>query len=121
MEYGLAVLPVFLFLYAVSSKRLSLTILTGPLLFASLGWLTGPSGLEIVALLQGLSIATLLLEATLVLVLFTDAMGINTSRWREEASIPWRLLSIGLPLTLVAGWGLALVTGLDSNAVGSGS
>ncbi|MEC4688230.1 MAG: sodium:proton antiporter [Nitrospirota bacterium] len=109
MEYGLTVLAVFLFLYAVSSKRLSLTILTGPLLFVSLGWLTGPSGLEIIALPQDLSLATLLLETTLVLVLFTDAMGINTSRWREDASIPWRLLSIGLPLTLVAGWGLALV------------
>jgi NhaP-type Na+/H+ or K+/H+ antiporter len=109
MEFGLTILAVFLFLYAVSSKRLSLTILTGPLLFASLGWLMGPSGLEILALPQDLALATLLLEATLVMVLFTDAMSINTSRWREGASIPWRLLSIGLPLTLVAGWGLALV------------
>jgi NhaP-type Na+/H+ or K+/H+ antiporter len=49
------------------------------------------------------------LEATLVLVLFSDAMGINISHWREEASLPGRLLGIGLPLTLFAGWGVALV------------
>jgi NhaP-type Na+/H+ or K+/H+ antiporter len=109
MEYGLTILAVFLFLYAVSSKRLGLTILTGPLLFATLGWLTGPNGLEFIELPQELELTTILLEATLVLVLFTDAMGINTSRWREEASVPGRLLGIGFPLTLFAGWGLALV------------
>lgn len=109
MEYGMTVLAVFLFLYAISSKRLGLTILTGPLVFASLGWLTGPDGLEVVAVPQDVAVITLLLEATLVLVLFTDAMGINTSRWREEASVPGRLLGIGLPLTLFAGWALALM------------
>jgi len=109
MGYGLTILTVFLFLYAVSSKRLSLTILTGPLVFASLGWLMGPVGLEIIELPNDLELTTRLLESTLVLVLFTDAMGINTSRWREEASVPGRLLGIGLPLTLIAGWGLALL------------
>ena len=109
MQYGLTILAAFLFLYALSSKRLSLTILTGPLLFVTLGWLTGPEGLEIIELPENLALTTILLEATLVLVLFTDAMGINTSRWREEASVPGRLLGIGLPLTLFAGWGVALV------------
>jgi NhaP-type Na+/H+ or K+/H+ antiporter len=109
MEYGLTILAVFLFLYALSSKRLGLTVFTGPLLFASLGWVTGPEGLEVIEVPQDVALTTLLLEATLVLVLFTDAMGINTSRWREEASVPGRLLGIGLPLTLFAGWGAALL------------
>ena len=84
MEYGLTILAVCLFAYAVSSKRLSLTIFTGPLLFASLGWVTGPAGLDLVKVPQDVTLVTVLLEATLVLVLFTDAMGINTSRWREN-------------------------------------
>lgn len=109
MDYGLTILAACLFLYAISSKRLSLTIFTGPLLFASLGWLIGPEGLEVLEPPEDLELITLLLEATLVLVLFTDAMAINTSRWREEASIPVRLLGIGLPLTILAGWGVALV------------
>jgi NhaP-type Na+/H+ or K+/H+ antiporter len=109
MDYGLTILAVFLFLYAISSKRLGLTIFTGPLLFASLGWLIGPEGLEIIEVDADPELITLLLEATLVLVLFTDAMGTNTSRWREEMTIPTRLLGIGFPLTLFAGWGVALV------------
>jgi NhaP-type Na+/H+ or K+/H+ antiporter len=109
MDYGVTVLAVFLFLYAISSKRLSLTIFTGPLLFASLGWLIGPDGLDIIETAADPELVTLLLETTLVLVLFTDAMGTNTSRWREETTIPARLLGIGLPLTLFAGWGVALV------------
>ena len=109
MEYGLTILALCLFAYAVSSKRLSLTIFTGPLLFASLGWVTGPVGLDLVEVPQDVTLVTLLLEATLVLVLFTDAMGINISRWREQAAVPGRLLGIGLPLTLFAGWGVALV------------
>lgn len=109
MELGLPILAVCLFAYAVSSKRLSLTIFTGPLLFASLGWVTGPEVLEAMEVPRDLTLTTLLLEATLVLVLFTDAMGINISRWRQEAAVPGRLLGIGLPLTLLAGWGVALV------------
>ncbi len=68
MDYGLTILAVFLFLYAISSKRLGLTIFTGPLLFASLGWLIGPEGLEIIEVDADPELLTLLLEATLVLV-----------------------------------------------------
>jgi len=49
----------------------------------------------------------LLLEATLAIVLFSDATVINSSNWREEASIPVRLLTIGLPLTVAAGFAVA--------------
>ena len=51
----------------------------------------------------------LLAEATLALVLFGDASRINLAALREEVSIPARLLGIGLPLTLIAGFGVGLV------------
>ena len=38
-----------------------------------------------------------------MLVLFGDALNLNTSEWRKEAMIPGRLLGIGLPLTIVLG------------------
>jgi NhaP-type Na+/H+ or K+/H+ antiporter len=47
------------------------------------------------------------LELTLVIVLFTDAMSINATRWTTEAPLPARLLGVGLPLTIVVGWLLA--------------
>lgn len=114
MHYGPAILAICLFLYAISSKRLSLTIFTGPLVFATLGWILGPGGLGIADPVAGEGVAdiellTLLLEGTLVLVLFTDAMGTNITRWREQTTLPGRLLGFGLPLTMLAGWGLALL------------
>ena len=42
-------------------------------------------------------------EATLVVVLFTDASRIDVRALRREYSVPVRLLSVGLPLTIVAG------------------
>jgi len=44
-----------------------------------------------------------LAEATLVVVLFTDASRIDLHAFRREFAVPVRLLSIGLPLTIVAG------------------
>ncbi len=114
MHYGTAILAICFFLYAISSKRLSLTVFTGPLVFATLGWILGPAGLGFADLSAGervtdIELITLLLEGTLVLVLFTDAMGTNITRWREQTTLPGRLLGVGLPLTMMAGWGLALL------------
>src|SRR5688572_4940463 len=42
-------------------------------------------------------------EATLTVVLFSDASRINLGALRREYVVPVRLLAIGLPLTIVAG------------------
>jgi NhaP-type Na+/H+ or K+/H+ antiporter len=44
-----------------------------------------------------------LAEATLALVLFTDAVRVNRGRLKHESAVPGRLLGIGLPLTILAG------------------
>jgi sodium/hydrogen antiporter len=44
-----------------------------------------------------------LAEATLALVLFSDASRINLSELRRDANVPIRLLAIGLPLTIALG------------------
>jgi NhaP-type Na+/H+ or K+/H+ antiporter len=115
VKYGLFLLAGFLFLYAVTSRRLSRTAITGPMLFVTFGILTGPEVLDIIDIELDTEIINILLESTLILVLFTDALSINTSRWREEASVPVRLLGIGLPLTIAAGTlvALALFADLD--------
>jgi NhaP-type Na+/H+ or K+/H+ antiporter len=51
----------------------------------------------------------LLAEATLAMVPFADASRIDVRVLRAELSVPARLLGIGLPLTLVAGFVLALI------------
>jgi sodium/hydrogen antiporter len=49
-----------------------------------------------------------LAEATLAVVLFSDASRINMQALRREASLPLRLLGVGLPLTIAMGALLAL-------------
>jgi NhaP-type Na+/H+ or K+/H+ antiporter len=108
------------FLYAVVSKRLSTTIVTGPMLFVTVGLIIGSSGAGVLDVEIDQEGITLLFEATLAVVLFSDATAINSSNWRKEAPIPGRLLSWGLPLTILFGFGVALVmfTELDLWAAG---
>ncbi len=107
--YWFAVLAVLIFIYAVFSGRLSRTFLTGPIIFTALGLIIGPKCLDMVKLSADPEVVKTLLEATLVLVLFTDAMSVNAKSWRKQAYIPERLLGIGLPLTIVLGFIAALV------------
>ena len=60
-----------------------------------LGWIDiGPSSEQV----------RILAELTLTLVLFADASRIDLPALRREYSLPARLLGIGLPLTIAAGW-----------------
>lgn len=112
MEYTQAIVAGAVLLYALVSGRLSRTAVSGTLLFAAVGLVIGPEVLDVVDLdgLVGESeFIRLILTMTLVVVLFTDACAINSVSWRED-EIPARLLGVGMPLTIVAGAALALVT-----------
>jgi NhaP-type Na+/H+ or K+/H+ antiporter len=100
---ALAVLGV-----AFVSRRLSGTPITPAMVFVAIGVLAGPLVLDdINTPAQGHTVRTLA-EATLAVVLFSDAARINLRALRHQASVPLRLLGIGLPLTIVFGSLLAL-------------
>ncbi len=67
---------------------------------SGLGWLNGAVSAD------GLEAVT---TATLVLVLYSDAAQLQVRLLEREASIPLRLLAIGLPLTILAGFVASLV------------
>lgn len=46
---------------------------------------------------------------TLALVMFTDAAGVDMGVLRKTSGLPVRLLLIGLPLTILLGFGVAMV------------
>ena len=85
------------------------------MVFVALGLLVGNQFLELVEVDTANQYVRLLAEATLTLVLFTDAVRVNIRTLRREAALPTRLLGLGLPLTIVAGTlaGLALFPQLD--------
>lgn len=104
----LLVLATAIFGYALVSERLAMSPLTAPMVFTTVGLVAGTAGLGWFDLgIEGEAVSVLV-EATLVLVLFTDAIRIDLRALRRESWLPARLLGIGLPLSLVFGTLLAL-------------
>lgn len=91
--------------YALIQKQLSTTAITGPIVFVALGMLASSRALGIIEVDSEYvtTVVDILFQATLVLVLFTDAASLQFSSWRKDADLPSRLLGIGLPLTIVIG------------------
>lgn len=112
---AIAVAALLVLGYGLVSRRLESTIVTGPIVFALAGIALGPTGLGLVGDDLDEGALRFLAEATLVLVLFTDAIRIDLRRLREQAALPGRLLGIGLPLTVALGTALAwlLLDGVD--------
>ncbi|WP_405443304.1 cation:proton antiporter [Streptomyces avidinii] len=93
--------------YALVSRRLSSTPLSSAIVFVGAGIFLGPAVLDIVDWEHDAEPITVLLEATLTLVLFTDAMTVRRRDITAGGFLPGRLLGIGLPLSIGAGWLLA--------------
>ena len=107
-----AVAGVFV-VYALFSRRLSTTAITGPMVFVTVGLIVGSPGLDILETTPDSEAVTTLLEITLAVVLFSDANAINSTAWRKEAFVPGRLLLVGMPLTIVFGLAVAVALFTD--------
>lgn len=110
-EYLPAILAIAVTAFAVVSKRLGRSVVTGTMVFTALGLAVGPQGFDLIDFSGALGqpeFVSLVLTGALVVVLFTDASAINASSWRDDV-IPARLLGIGLPLAILFGWLVALV------------
>ena len=103
MEWSLAIVALAVLAVASLSGRIAGTPLTPAILFVAIGVLVGPRVLGEVDLSSSGSAVRDLAEATLALVLFSDASRINLGELRRGANVPVRLLGIGLPLTIVLG------------------
>ena len=106
-EFAFAIVIAVVIAYSFAARRLSTTPLTGPLLLTAAGLALGPDGLGWVELGIGSEASRLLIETTLALVLFTGASRVSLRRLAADFPLPSRLLGIGLPLTILAGWLLA--------------
>jgi NhaP-type Na+/H+ or K+/H+ antiporter len=98
-----ALFLLLVFLYSLVSRRMERTILTAPALFTAAGmlycWVSAVR-------LEGESTGDLLLklaEFGLVLLLFTDASKTDLQELKSIRSLPIRLLSAGMLLTLLLG------------------
>jgi len=84
-------------------------VLAPAIAFTTAGLLVGTEGLGWVDVSPNAGSLRLLAEATLALVLFSDASRIDLRVLRDGYAVPARLLGIGLPLTIVVGTLAAIV------------
>jgi len=108
-----AVIAVFVLVYGLISRRLEKTIISAPIVFVLFGILLSDKITGLITSGDHVFIE-IVANLTLILVLFIDASRIDLKLLRKEGDLPLVLLSIGLPLTIIFGIGIALVlfTGL---------
>ncbi len=106
---AVAIVAAIVFIYGLASAWLTDRSISGPFIFAIVGAVVGPWGLDLVGGEFDEGGVEVLAEATLVLILFADATRIDLRVLRSQTTLPLRLLGIGLPLTVIAGTLLALL------------
>ena len=116
MVYLIAYLGVTTVVYALLSRRLGRSPITGPMYFVTAGLLGATVGAWDV-LVEGEGVSTIF-EITLGLVLFTEAMKLRLVSWTEDFQLATRLLGIGMPLTIAAGALAAVVVLPDVGLIG---
>jgi sodium/hydrogen antiporter len=104
VHWQLATLAVVLLAFAAVSARIEGTSITAPMVFTAVGMLVGSEALGLVDPAPRGHEVKLLAEATLTVVLFADASRIDLRALRGDLGVPARLLGVGLPLTLLAGF-----------------
>ena len=105
----LTILAAFAFLYSLVASRLERTPISGALVYVAVGLLCGPACLGLIDLNVDSEGIRWLAELTLAVVLFTDSANADLKVLRRFEAIPVRLLLIGLPLTILLGFGVGVV------------
>ncbi len=99
---------LLIIMYGVFSKLAERSVVTAPMVFVLVGVLVSFLPIELLHEGPKAPYVKVLAEVTLILVLFIDATTINLKKLITERNLPVRLLFIGLPITMVAGWLIAL-------------
>mgnify|MGYP001812395031 CR=1 FL=1 len=109
MYETLALLALFALVYSAVAGALERTWISGAIVFTAFGLLVGPMGLDLLTWETDREVLSSLAEVTLALVLFTDAAGADMGVLKKTSGLPVRLLLIGLPLTILLGFGVGVL------------
>ncbi len=109
MYSNLAIMTLFAFAFSVIAGRVERSAVSGPIIFIAFGLIAGPVGLGFLDMdVQDVELRVVA-DLTLALVLFIDAANADLATLRSHATIPRRMLLIGLPLCIALGVGAGLV------------
>jgi NhaP-type Na+/H+ or K+/H+ antiporter len=105
----LALMAVFILVYSAIAGVVERSWISGPIVFTCFGLLIGPLGLDLLSWKTDHETIRTFAEVTLALVLFTDAAGADIGVLKKTLGLPVRLLLIGLPLTILLGFGVGVL------------
>jgi len=109
MYLDLVIFAVFVFVYSTVAEAIERTWISGAIIFTAFGLLIGPVGLDLISFKADREAIKVLAELTLALVLFTDAAGADLRVLKKFEKLPIRLLLVGLPLTILLGFGVGAI------------
>ena len=95
--------------YSAISIPLSRRGVTSAMAFVAVGFVVGVSGLGLLDVALESAVSERITELALVFLLFSDSARIDLQSLRHDLQWPSRLLLVGLPLTMVAGFGAGLL------------
>lgn len=101
MTVGLLFVAAFTLMYSMVAKRLASSVFTAPMLFIAFGYfMSWTKLLDITDMEETLHF---LAEVTLIVLLFLDAAQTDVMALRKRFVWPFRMLLIGLPLSIAIG------------------
>ena len=120
---GLALIGLVIVLSALLSGLIDRTGLPQVAVFIAIGAALGPAGLNVFNVTLESPILRVVATLSLTLVLFTDAVGLNTSEVRRNAGLAFRMLGPGTilcaALTGLAAWWLLKVPPASAAILGA--
>ncbi len=109
MYENIALVAIFILIYSSVAGVVERSWISGPIVYTCFGLLIGTEGLDLLSWDTNHETISGLAEVTLALVLFTDAAGAHMGVLKKTSILPVRLLLIGLPLTILLGFGLGVL------------
>lgn len=107
-EYSVLVFAALvMFVYGLFSHLSERSPISAATVFVSIGIIASPLALNLIKAGVTAPTVRVVAEVTLVLVLFVDASTIDLRAFLHRTSLPFRLLVIGLPLTMALGVAVA--------------
>ena len=105
---ALTILAAVFIGYSLVAARLDRWSITAPIVFVLTGIVLGLGAPDWLGPLGDPEHVKHIAELTLALLLFADASTLRWSQLREDEALPLRLLLIGFPLTVLAGFGVGI-------------
>ena len=109
MYQTIAILALFTLVYSSVAGRVERSWISGPIVFTVFGLLIGPVVFDLLSFETDREAIKILAELTLAMVLFIDAANADIGVLRKTRALPIRLLLIGLPLTILLGYGVGVI------------